>query len=227
MDQNTSELRRAIEVLFEPGDTVELRSFKDRTPVSGYFDNFDELARQATELEGRGFAVYVTLNPAKPALLARARNRLKAYPKATTSDADILRRSWLPVDLDPVRPADVSSTDSEKQAALRRAREVKGYLMEQGWPDPVAGDSGNGAHLLYRVDLPNDRESLDLVKGVLEALAFKFSDKAVSVDTSTCNAARIWKLYGTTARKGDSTEERPHRVSGLLEVPEGIEACER
>ena len=30
------------------------------------------------------------------------------------------------------------------------------------------------------------------------------------------NAARIWKLYGTTGRKGDSTATRPHRKSGLF-----------
>ncbi len=223
-DGDTHEIHRVLEVLFEPGDTVELRAFKDRATLSGYFDDFDKLAAQAAGLDERGFAVYVTLNPAEPALLARARNRVKTYPKATTSDADIAHRRWLPVDLDPVRPADVSSTDSEKQAALRRAEEVEAYLGERGWPDPVVGDSGNGAHLLYRVDLPNDRQTLGLVKGVLEALAFKFSDERISVDTSTCNAARIWKLYGTTARKGDNTEERPHRASALLRVPEGVEA---
>ena len=36
------------------------------------------------------------------------------------------------------------------------------------------------------------------------------------------NAARIWKLYGTICRKGDSTEDRPHRVAKLLEVPATI-----
>jgi len=101
-----------------------------------------------------------------------------------------------------------------------RAGEVRDYLRGQAWPEPLVGDSGNGAHLLYRVDLPNDRESLGLVKGILETLAFKFSNEAVGVDTTTCNAARIWKLYGTTARKGDDTEERPHRRSGLLKTRE-------
>jgi hypothetical protein len=43
-----------------------------------------------------------------------------------------------------------------------------------------------------------------LVRGILEALAFRFDDDRVKVDT-TSNAARIWKLYGTTARKGDDT----------------------
>jgi hypothetical protein len=220
-DLASGEIARTLEVLFEPGKVVELRAFKDRTTKSGYFDDFEELAEQAAKLDGRGFAVYVTLNPVKEALLARSQNRVKIHPKATTSDVDIVARRWLPVDFDPVRPAGVSSTGSEKQAALWRARETRDYLTEQGWPEPVVGDSGNGAHLLYRVDLPNDRESLELVKGVLEALSFKFSDEVVEVDTTTCNAARIWKCYGTTARKGDDTGDRPHRRSKLLQVPEG------
>lgn len=225
MDETTGKILPVIGVLFEPGDVVELRAFKDRTITSGYFDNFEELAEQAAKLDSKGFAVYVTLNPTESALLARAHNRVKTHPKATTSDTNITHRRWLPVDFDPVRPANVSSTDEEKQAAVHRAREVREHLREQGWPEPVVGDSGNGAHLLYRVDLPNNRESLELVKGVLEALAFKFSDEAVSVDTSTSNAARIWKLYGTTARKGDDTEDRPHRRSRLLEIPKEVEAC--
>jgi hypothetical protein len=224
LDGNTDEIRRTLEVIFEPGHVAEVRAFKGFETRSGYFNDFDKLAEAAGKLEDQDFAIYATINPVKPALLARAQNRVKRRSKATTSDADVLRRMWLPVDFDPLRPADVSSTDEEKKGALFRAREVKDYLREQGWPEPVVGDSGNGAHLLYWVDLPNDRESLELVKGVLEALAFKFSDEAVSVDTSVANAARIWKLYGTTARKGDDTEERPHRVSRLLEVPERTRA---
>lgn len=214
------EIARTIAVLFEPSAVVEIRAFKGRKTVSGYFDDHEALVEEADELDRRGFAVYVTLNRVNPDLLARAANRTReVYKEPTTSDNDVERRLWLPVDFDPVRPTDVSSTAEEKKTAFLRAREVRDYLREQGWPEPVVGDSGNGAHLLYRVDLPNDRESLELVKGVFEALAFKFSDEVVNVDTKTSNAGRVWKLYGTTARKGDDTEERPHRVSKLLPDP--------
>jgi hypothetical protein len=221
----SGEIAHALELLFEPGAVVELRAFKGRETINGYFDDIEALAREAGELDGRGYAAYVTLNEVNPALLARAANRArKVYREPTTSDNDIVRRRWLPLDFDPVRPSGVSATDEEKKAALLRAWEVRDYLKGQGWPEPLVGDSGNGGHLLYRVDLPNDRESLELVKGVLTALAFKFSDEAVEVATTTCNAARIWKLYGTTARKGDDTKERPYRRSGLLKTPEGAVA---
>jgi len=216
----SGEILRAVQALSDPGDVLEIRALKNGTTAAGYFDNAADASREAARLDEQGFTVYMTVNPVVSALLARAENKIKRSLRETTSDRDVLRRCWLLVDLDPVRPAGVSSTDAEKEAALARAREVRGYLRDQGWAEPVAGDSGNGYHLLYPVDLPNDAESLGLVRGVLEALSFRFSDGAVSVDTTTCNAARIWKLYGTTARKGDSTEDRPHRPSRLLNVPE-------
>jgi hypothetical protein len=216
------EINRALEVLFEADAVVELRAFKGRETISGYFDDHAALARDAEKFDERGYAIYVTLNEVDPALLARAANRVrKVYKEPTTSDSDIVCRRWLALDFDPVRPSGVSATDAEKKAARQRALEVREFLRGFGWTEPVVGDSGNGYHLLYRIDLPNDRESLELVKGILEALAFKFSDKVVEVDVTTCNAARIWKLYGTTARKGDDAGNRPHRRSRLLKVPEG------
>src|SRR5215208_1369288 len=226
-DKNAGEILRTLEILFGSGTMVELRAFRGRETVSGYYDDHALLAYEASKLEDRGYSVYVTLNEVDPALLARASNRTrKIYKEPTTSDNDIVRRRWLPLDFDPVRPAGVSATDAEKKAARRRALEVREFLRGFGWPESVVGDSGNGYHLLYRVDLPNDRESLELVKGILEALALRFSDKAVEVDVTTCNAARIWKLYGTTARKGDDARDRPHRHSGLLKVPKGNRGME-
>lgn len=61
-----------------------------------------------------------------------------------------------------------------------------------------------------------------LVEGCLRVLDARFSDSVVKVGTSTCNASRICKLYGTRARKGDPTPERPHRVASILEEPEKL-----
>jgi hypothetical protein len=123
------EIGRTLEVLFDPGTVVELRAFKRQETISGYFDDHAALAREANDLNGRGYAVYATLNEGDADLLSRASNRVrKIYREPTTSDVDIVRRRWLPVDLDPVRPAGVSSTDEEKRDALLRAWEVRGVL---------------------------------------------------------------------------------------------------
>jgi hypothetical protein len=208
LDEKTAEIRRTVQVLRRPGEVAEVRAFRDGKTTGGYFDDLGELARCAASLDDRGYQVYVTLNPVQPALLARSENALRTGVRSATTDGDVVERTWLPVDLDPVRPSGISASDFEKRSATQRAVEIRNFLAERGWPTP-----------LYRVELPNDTESLDLVKGVLEALDFLFSDGKVSVDTGVANAARIWKLYGTTARKGNPTGERSHRKSRLLTVP--------
>jgi hypothetical protein len=215
-------IRRTLAVLFRLGDVVELRAFKDRWTKSGYFEEHDVLADEAVKLDGQGWQVYVTLNPVQRALLARAANRAKDKPAVTTSDRDVASRRWLLLDVDPVRPSGVSATDEEKDAAYLTAKEVLQYLRQQGWPDPVIADSGNGFHFLYPIDLPNNERSRELVKGVLEALAFMFDDEKVKIDTSVHNAARIVRLYGTTTRKGDHLPERPHRRSETLKIPKEV-----
>ena len=225
----SGEIGAALPLLFPSKNVIELRAIADTAVHSGYFDNLEALVTQALTLDSlpEVQGIYVTLNEVNPALLARRANRVKlrlGRKDATTADADILRRRWFPIDVDPVRPSGVSSTDEEHQAALVRAEEIARFLRsEKGWPDPVLADSGNGAHLLYRVDLPNDDASRDMVKRCLEVLDLLFSDPACCIDTANFNAARIWKLYGTTSRKGDHTLDRPHRVSRVLSAPEELQ----
>jgi len=218
-------VREALDLLLEPGTVTELRALgKTQGTVSGYFTDCAAMAKAAARLSGKAEGVYFTLNPVNPVLLARASNNVKSYAKHTTSDADILRRRRLPLDFDPKRPAGVSSTDQEHRLALERATECREWLSLMGWPDPVMADSGNGGHLLYSIDLPNDAASSNLIKRVLDALALRFSDGNVELDSKTFNAARIWKLYGTVAAKGDSTPERPHRQAKILQHPVRLEA---
>jgi hypothetical protein len=218
------EIRRAIDVFFVPGDVVEVRiprTARDGT-CSGYFDNFDLLARALAHWSGKAPAVYYTLNPVRHDLLARAANRIRTRVRETTSDADILCRRWMLIDSDPVRPAGISSTDQEHELALARACAIREWLRSQGWPESILGNSGNGGHLFPRIDLPNDADSQQLVQSVLEAIAHRFDDEKVKIDRSVHNAARIVKAYGTLAAKGENfnggpgLDPRPHRLARLL-----------
>lgn len=218
------EIRHTLAVLFNPGQVVELRVLhvggKDKNTTSGYFDDHHLLAETAARCDGKGTGVYVVLNQIDPALLARRANRVEPWAKLTTADHDVIRRRWLPVDFDCVRPAGISATDAEHGAALERAQECAEKLTAEGWPTPVFADSGNGAHLLYPIDLPNDDAATTFVRSTLEAINAEFGDDRVKVDLKNFNAARIWKLYGTLARKGDDTPDRPHRRAHLLELME-------
>jgi hypothetical protein len=223
---NMHDIRRTLALIYAPHRLYEVRILTTgyTGTVSGYFDseNFDTTADTIAPWSGKA-PVYATLNPCASSLLARSANRLTERAKYTTSDADIMQHRWLPIDFDPVRPAGISSTDAEHDAALQRAQACRDWLCGNwGWPAPVYADSGNGAHVLSRIDLPNDKASRALIKRCLEAVALYFNDDMVTVDLTTSNAARIWKVYGTLACKGDNLPERPHRLARLLDVPDPL-----
>ncbi len=213
----------ALAVMFDPADVIELRAFhkgKKRTDA-GYFDgeHWAVLADAAVRLNRSGAAVYVTLNRIDRQLLGRYCNRIKEFASTTTSDHDVTRRRWILLDFDPVRPKDTSATDEQLEAARTTSQACLDYLRSQGWPQPMQAESGNGMHLLYRLDLPNDEGSRDLVKGALAGLAARFDDAAVSIDQTVFNAARIVKLYGTVANKGDHAPLTPWRLAHIEATP--------
>ena len=217
--------------LLHPGRVVELRilNLDGRSGMaSGYFDQPALLAQAAVRCNRRAEGLYITLNPVKTSLMGRASNHVLERAKDTTKDGDVLRRAWFPIDLDPARPSGISSSEDEHQAALEQARRVREWLgSEWGWHAPIFADSGNGAHLLYAIDLPNDAASTDLLKRCLGALASRFTTEAVTLDQSVYNAARIWKLYGTVARKGEHLPERPHRRAQIISAPDPVELVTR
>ena len=192
--------------------------------VAGWFNDVKRAAEAALKLDAIGSeGVYHTINDTIPALLGRAGNRLKAGV-SRSSDRDVPMVQHLLVDIDPERPKGVSSTNPEHDFALAHSATIRQQLMEMGWPEPLHADSGNGAHLIFKVpDLPNAPENVDLLKAVLSALDQRFRIQrdgiVLNVDTKVFNPARLSKLYGTRTRKGDASEERPHRWAQIIAVP--------
>jgi RecA-family ATPase len=225
-------IKSAIDVLFPEGAVIELRipkardaSGRNQGTISGYYNDHKELAKDIKEIANKYTGVYYTLNPVEPSLLSRSCNKSKQNAEVTTQDLQIVRRRWLLLDIDPQRAAGISSSDAEKKIAKEKTIEIFNYLKINGWPRPVFGDSGNGYHLLYRIDLDNNSDNTTLIKNVLVSLAQKFDNEFVKVDKSVFNAARIVKAYGSMARKGEELAEqgRFHRVSKLSDTVGGKE----
>jgi len=200
---------------------------RSRATVSGYYDrdHYEKAIHDMRPYNGVG-NIYACLNPAHPELQARACNRLVPYPKATTGDDEIIRLNWLPIDVDPFRPSEIPATEAELEAALIRRDEVIMYLVNTlGDGHHIMGMSGNGGHALVRIDLPNNPETRTLIKNIGDGLAWKFSDPRdegtpqvydpprVGLDGTVYNPARIWKMPGTVAIKGDTVPHlgRVHR----------------
>lgn len=217
---STLAIENGVKSLFPAGQIVELRAMKtDGTILSGLYTDHIRLTDDIRFLNSDATfkAIYTTLNPVRKSWLDAGEMAVNGYRRATkaTKDADIDRRTWLLIDLDPVRPSNTSSTDSELAKAEELMLRVANYLNDQRWPRPFICESGNGMHLLYRIDLPNTSEVTTLIEFGLKALSLMFSTERVSVDTAVGNAARICKAYGTVARKGINDGSRPWRESAI------------
>lgn len=231
---DVAEVKRAYDLLVGPGQVVEVRALEalgpgDRLPYQktygGYFDNVTDLIA-AIKLIQAAMGIYITLQPCELALLHRAKNKLIPQKKDfTTPDKYITRYRWLLIDLDTERPSGISATNEEHDQALQLAQKIREDLRGLGWPEPIFADSGNGAHLLYSIDLSVADKGL--YKRVLEGMAVLFNTPDIHIDQTVFNPARICKLYGTRACKGDDTSERPHRLTKMLEVPEQLQIVTR
>lgn len=213
------EVRAAIAAIVAPNTVFEIRCLGgNRKRVdAGYFDSPEAAATELTGMVEAYQGIYITPNPLERDLLARATNRIKRWAEFTTSDPNVSRRTWLLIDIDPKRPTGISSTNLEQSRALAKARSIAGMLeIELGWCEPMLNSSGNGAHLMYPMNEPNTDATRDTIQAFLKALAGRFNEPGLEVDTSVFNAARIWRLPGTFACKGDSTVERPHRKAVIL-----------
>ena len=220
---NRQEILATLHALFEEGQIVELRALmpnpyggKARVQ-SGYFDDLESLAATAAGCSDSGaIGVYITPNKINPALFARSPNRMTQSLPAT-SDDDVVEHTYLLIDIDPVRPSHVGSSEEEKRKAFEVARTIYASLSAEGWSPPIVGDSGNGVHLIYKINMkPKD----SILRRFYAALSLFFDVDGVTIDQKVFNPARIWKLYGTAVRKGADVEERPHRLARVLNIPE-------
>lgn len=211
---------RSIGATLRGGNVIESQRYASN--VGGYFDDVNSIVATVTHFDG--VSPYVTCNPVKPDLLARISNRLKVLGKGeATKDEDIAFVRWIPIDIDPVRPDKISSTDAELGAAV----ELRDRILSE---NPVVaessiwGKSGNGAWIWVRVpDLCNDeedaRDTYERVKAFIGYFADKYGDKKagakVIIDRKTCNASRIMAFAGVLKCKGEDHKDRPWRLATI------------
>jgi hypothetical protein len=214
-------IKAAVQLL-HPTGIVEVRipNIKGtKNSAAGYFDDIDKLAAAVLAWDTRAESIYITLNELKPELQDRVTNAIHENRSSLTSNDDIARRRYLPIDIDPSRPPKTSSSDEAHTAALELSEKIRDWLVQAlGW-QVILGDSGNGGHLLVPIDLPKSDETDALIKRCLATIKAKFEVDGLKIDPAVCNAGRVWKLYGTVARKGEASPENPHRRARLLDIP--------
>lgn len=204
--------------------------------ISGYFTDVDTLIGELRKYaDDTRFSVYFIMNEIHPGCyFKRQRDKLEFVGKGeTTDDGNITRRKWLLVDIDPYKRIDgvvykdINSSDEELQSARNVARNVFDYLQGKGFPMPITTLSGNGIHLYFKIDEPNDCETTELITNFLKSLGQRFSTTDADVDEGVWTLARLSKLYGTVPHKGADTPERPCRMARIEYIPKNLETVSR
>jgi len=224
LQTGTVTLSRWLSYFTVEGACLELRALRlksdSRRPVNwaGYFDNAKDAAVAVANGNHKNFeGTYITLNPLVYDVIDRRRNRFEYCDEkyVGASKSDVVCRRWLYVDIDATRPVGVSANQAELQSAINLGMKIKADLDARGLRVSFVNNSGNGIHLLVRIDLPADDGGL--VRNCLRALDAKYSNAVAKVDTSVHDAPRIIKAPGSMVRKGDHSEQRPHRFSRMIE----------
>ena len=123
---------------------------------------------------------------------------------------DVARVVGIPFDVDSDHPVKEAATDQEVAKAKQRTIELNSFLRTQGYKAPLIIMSGNGFHVLQKIDIPVDED----LPSKLESY---FHEAVPNEDLdSIFDLPRIIKIPGTMSVKGPNTEKRPHRLSFIL-----------
>lgn len=222
IDKN--EVLKCLNVLKRKGDLFEIRMVSGKWNSSGYFTDFDKAVEEIEKkFIKENTNIYIVLNNIEEACYSRKQHDMFIdTPANSTHDNDIVGYEWIMIDIDPKRPSGTSSSNEQLEKAKAKAYRIYKTLKQRSWYDPIIAMSGNGYHLLYKVSLRNCENNKKLVENVLKILGVLFDDEDSDIDKTTFNPSRICKLYGTYAKKGTDTKERPHRLSKIEVMPSEI-----
>ncbi len=185
----------------------------------GFFDDEEAFVAECVRTNAAG-NVYVGIQPRPRRLLEQAPNAVRPL-KSGAGRKDIEVVTATVIDLDPVRPKDTASTDEELAAAVQAADAACRWAEDAGLARPARMMSGNGAQLWFAIPpLVLDGDNHEAVQANLKAFEAELracieSDQ-IKVD-SIHDLPRIIKVVGTVSRKGEPTDERPHRLSEALD----------
>jgi len=206
---------------------IELRfmKMKDSRPYNGYFFNNRESIVQTISLISDDFlsqSMYYTINEIRGDFKPPRPHCLKIAPcTSAIKDSDISKIRFIVVDIDPTKEdPNGQATNEEVENAFVVADKVIEGLAAKGFPEPLAVFSGNGLNLYYSVDMDNTPENKDLRRNFLKTLNNLYGSDKASIDTGVFNAARVFKVAGCMSTKGENTEERPYRKSGIIQTPD-------
>ena len=197
------ELRGIKQGLPTKTKTISWQEFPEEVSLQPMFDNF---TNTALEWDAAGYNVYGVFN-----------DIAEYFSGSNVKDKDIEARRDIFIDIDRAEKADCPATDAEVQHAIDLSRNIRRFMSDCGWNEPLVVMPGNGVHLYYYINyMDNTQELTDKIRALLQLLGDKFDNGHVKVDPGVYNASRITKVIGTTAKKGIESPGRPYRKVRIL-----------
>jgi len=154
----------------------------------------DVIVNFLTEQQRTNRNCYVTVNPRK-----------QRVSRLQVSDGDISHRTFIPVDVDPVRKSGTLATDEQREAAKSVCSKVVEWYRTN-FPEnlpPIIGCSGSGWQILIPCHMKASEVVDKLVDRLLSELSKKFSTEDAKIDTTVKNRSRIMRVCGTVAHYSD------------------------
>lgn len=174
------------------------------------------------EVSFEGFYTYLRVNGLLESSFFSTVNVLKEGldPAKPVKDSDIFKIQILPIDIDVVKALKgQSASEEELKEGEKVAEAIKNELNAIGISSIIRSFSGNGYHLLVPFEPIDVDKAKPIVQQCLKILSSKYSNGKAEVDTSVFNPSRLVKFPGSWARKGENTNDRPHRLSKNIEFP--------
>jgi hypothetical protein len=204
--------------LYELPRIVELRLLgKRRRPLSIFLRDSDTFAEALAHPDVKGLDAYAIFNRLCDDVAARhgiAEDTLFApLPGQCTQDADIVRITRLPYDLDPTRPTGTAATLEQVRLSAKAMDHVIRYLCDRVFPEQAVIASGNGTHAYNATDLPNTPETAALLTDLYVGLAKEFGTELVKFDVTVRSAAQLMRVPLSFNYKAG-------RFSEILTMPE-------
>jgi hypothetical protein len=202
------------------GEIVELRQLPGAAnptivPRVAYARSHDEYFRLIKEAAVTPASIYAGINPRDASRYELAPGSWKSAANATSNASHVTRRKWLSFDCDPVCAIGFTKFNATEAERELFRRELNLIVTSAGLGVVLQADSGNGAHLIARVDLKNDPATAEAVDKWFKSFRRKYSGEHLRID-STFDAARIVKVVGTFAHGKLETANRPARMTKWL-----------
>ena len=118
---SADEILKALQLRFNPGEVIEIwfkfetdDKYPNKTRVGYYeYKNFEQASKDIYKLRDvkEIKAIYTSVNPVKPEMLAIANNRILNNAPTRITEDQVIKRTGLFLDADPVRKSGSSSND--------------------------------------------------------------------------------------------------------------------